>query len=49
MKGAAVKGLQQRLAALKYYPGSIDGHFGTDTQEAVWAFQEVQGLPGETT
>jgi peptidoglycan hydrolase-like protein with peptidoglycan-binding domain len=46
MKGSAVKALQRRLAALKYYPGSIDGHFGTNTLEAVWAFQEVQGLPG---
>jgi len=46
MKGSAVKALQRRLAALKYYPGAIDGQFGTDTLEAVWAFQEVQGLPG---
>jgi len=46
MKGSAVKALQHRLAALKYYPGPIDGQFGTDTLEAVWAFQEVQGLPG---
>jgi lipoprotein-anchoring transpeptidase ErfK/SrfK len=46
MKGSAVKALQQRLAALKYYPGSIDGQFGANTQEAVWAFQETQGLPG---
>ena len=45
MKGAAVKALQRRLAALKYYPGSIDGRFGTNTLEAVWAFEEVQGLP----
>ena len=45
--GAAVKQLQRRLAALKYYPGPIDGLFGNDTLEAVWAFQEVQGLPGE--
>jgi L,D-transpeptidase catalytic domain/Putative peptidoglycan binding domain len=44
MKGSAVKALQRRLAALKYYPGSIDGQFGTDTLEAVWAFYEVQGL-----
>ena len=48
MRNQSVKGLQERLAALKYYPGSIDGHFGTDTQEAVWAFQETQGLPGES-
>jgi hypothetical protein len=45
MSGAAVKALQQRLAALKYYPGAIDGQFGTSTLEAVWAFYEVQGLP----
>jgi lipoprotein-anchoring transpeptidase ErfK/SrfK len=44
MKSSAVKALQRRLAALKYYPGSIDGNFGTSTLEAVWAFYEVQGL-----
>jgi hypothetical protein len=43
----SVRSLQERLAALKYYPGPIDGQFGMDTQEAVWAFQETQGLPGE--
>jgi peptidoglycan hydrolase-like protein with peptidoglycan-binding domain len=47
MSGSAVKTLQRRLAALKYYPGAIDGQFGTNTLEAVWAFQETQGLPGE--
>jgi lipoprotein-anchoring transpeptidase ErfK/SrfK len=45
--GSAVRKLQRRLAALKYYPGAIDGSFSTSTLEAVWAFQEVQGLPGE--
>jgi len=44
MKGSAVKALQRRLAALKYYPGSIDGRFGTNTLEAVWAFYEAQGM-----
>jgi len=44
MTGAKVKALQQRLTALKYYPGAIDGQFGTNTLEAVWAFYEVQGL-----
>jgi hypothetical protein len=44
MNGADVKALQQRLAALKYYPGPIDGSFGPDTLEAVWAFQEVNRL-----
>src|ERR1700733_9131424 len=47
MRGAAIKQLQQRLSALKYYAGPADGNFGTSTEEAVWAFQEVQGLPGE--
>ena len=47
MHGSAVRTLQRRLAALKYYPGAIDGNFSTNTLEAVWAFQEVQGLPGE--
>lgn len=44
MSGPQVRLLQQRLAALKYYPGTTDGRFGADTLEAVWAFQEVQGL-----
>jgi hypothetical protein len=45
MQGADVRALQQRLAALKYYPGPIDSGFGSDTLEAVWAFQEVNRLP----
>ncbi len=51
MSGADVRWLQQQLAALKYYPGTVDGQFGSDTLEAVWAFQEVQGLTpsGEVT
>ena len=44
MSGSDVRALQQRLAALKYYPGPADSVFGTSTLEAVWAFQEVQGL-----
>jgi peptidoglycan hydrolase-like protein with peptidoglycan-binding domain len=44
MKGADVKALQKRLAALKYYPGTIDGEFGPDTQAALWAFQEINGV-----
>jgi lipoprotein-anchoring transpeptidase ErfK/SrfK len=47
MKGADVKALQQRLAALKYYPGATDGNFGANTLEAVWAFQEVNGLAAD--
>ncbi len=44
-KGAAVLSVQRRLAQLHYYPGPLDGEFGPDTQEAAWAFREVQGLP----
>jgi hypothetical protein len=44
MRGRAVRLLQRRLAALKYYPGRVDGRFGPDTLEAVWAFQKTQGL-----
>ena len=47
MHGNDVKALQQRLAQLKYYPGPADGQFGPDTLEAVWAFQEVQGLSAD--
>ena len=45
--GPAVTRLQQRLAGLGYYPGPADGQFGGDTLEAVWAFEEVQGLPAQ--
>ena len=45
MSGGDVRSLQLRLARLKYYPGSTRGYFGAGTLEAVWAFQEVQGLP----
>ncbi len=45
MHGPAVRRLQLRLAALKYYPGAVDGKFGLETLEAVWAFKEVQGYP----
>lgn len=44
MTGADVKSAQRRLAALKYWAGPIDGQFGTDTQAAVWAFQEINGI-----
>ncbi len=44
MKGSDVKALQERLAALKYYPGTSDGEFGGDTEAAVWAFQAINGI-----
>jgi len=43
--GAGVKSVQRRLAALKYDPGTIDGNFGGDTEDAVWAFQAVNRIP----
>lgn len=49
MSAPDVKVLQQRLAALKYYPGRADGQFGPSTLEAVWAFQAVQGLTVQNT
>jgi hypothetical protein len=42
--GPAVRRVQRRLAELHYYPGKVDGQFGDNTLEAVWAFKEVQGL-----
>ena len=42
--GSAVVALQKRLNSLRYYPGPDNGKFENDTIEAVWAFQEVQGL-----
>ena len=49
MRGNDVKRLQRRLAQLAYYPGTIDGHYGSDTEEAVWAFEEVQNMPASGT
>jgi lipoprotein-anchoring transpeptidase ErfK/SrfK len=43
--GPAVRSVQQRLNQLGYYAGPVDGQYGGDLQEAVWAFKEVQGLP----
>ncbi|HXW47234.1 MAG TPA: L,D-transpeptidase family protein [Streptosporangiaceae bacterium] len=43
--GSAVRSVQNRLSQLHYYPGPIDGVYGPDMEQAVWAFKEVQGLP----
>lgn len=40
--GPAVRALQRRLRTLHYFVGKIDGRFGWDTLEGVWAFKEVQ-------
>jgi peptidoglycan hydrolase-like protein with peptidoglycan-binding domain len=44
-KGAAVKDLQERLAALGYWNGKADGEFGSVTRQAVFALQKG-GRPG---
>jgi len=36
--------VQRRLNQLGYYAGPVDGQYGADLEEAVWAFKEVQGL-----
>ena len=42
--GADVAQLQRNLAALGYYSGSADGHFGASTRAAVQDWQEELGL-----
>lgn len=41
----AVAVLQQRLAALHYDVGDVDGAYGDGTLDAVMAFEKVMGLP----
>ena len=43
--GAAVRSVQRRLDQLHYYVGPVNGVYGEDLEQAVWAFKEVQGLP----
>lgn len=43
-KGAFVLDLQDQLDRLGYVLGKVDGHFGDRTEEAVVAFQRVNGL-----
>ena len=45
MAGDDVLALQQRLRALHYEPGALDGRFGYDLTHAVMAFQKVERLP----
>jgi peptidoglycan hydrolase-like protein with peptidoglycan-binding domain len=42
--GSEVSDLQTRLQALGYYDGPISGSFGSQTQTALMAFQQAQGL-----
>ncbi len=43
-KGQEVRTLQTKLKNWGYYSGSVDGIFGTQTQNAVKYFQRVNGL-----
>ncbi len=45
MQGEAVRALQERLVALRYDPGKVDGRYGGGLTSAVMAFQKVHGLP----
>ena len=44
-RGPSVLALERRLRELRYALRSIDTVYGTDTAEAVLAFQKVHGLP----
>ncbi|HWD47212.1 MAG TPA: L,D-transpeptidase family protein [Actinomycetota bacterium] len=43
-RGTHVVYLQQRLTALRYDVGGVDGIFGASTLHGVYAFQKVQGI-----
>jgi lipoprotein-anchoring transpeptidase ErfK/SrfK len=43
--GEPVRLLQERLASLRYDPGTPSGHYSAGTVSAVMAFQKVVGLP----
>ena len=47
MRGTAVLGVQQRLQAIGFFQGKVDGVFGTDTQAAVEAVQESYDLQAD--
>lgn len=42
--GAAVRTLQSRLTALRYWCGTVDGVFGGLTEQAVFALQKAAGI-----
>ena len=45
--GPKVRGLQERLKALGYDPGTIDGVFGPSTERAVKQFQHDHALAAD--
>jgi hypothetical protein len=44
-RGPAVVGVQLRLESMGYWTGGVNGVYGPLTQQAVYAFQKVNGLP----
>lgn len=48
-KNDRVKALQRLLKSMHYDPGKVDGSFGLNTEMAVWAFQEVNGIEAHGT
>ena len=42
---ADIRSVQRRLTGLGYWLGRVDGHYGALTEQAVFAFQKVEGLP----
>ncbi len=45
--GSDVSDMQERLRELSYYSGSVDGKFANGTQDAVMAFQNMNGIPAD--
>jgi len=46
-QGEKVWKMQERLQALGYYQGEVDGQFGPGTRDAVIAFQKKNGLDAD--
>ena len=44
--GDDVTRVQERLTAIGFQPGPVDGNFGGGTQQAVWAFKKLSGNVG---
>ena len=43
-KGIQVKELQQRLRALGWFQGNVDGKYGTVTRKTIQQFQQAAGI-----
>lgn len=44
LRSRRIKPIQERLAALDYDPGPVDGKMGSKTRKAILAYQHVHGL-----